>query len=84
MTWILEDAKAKGDVCEIVYSETTQDEAGADVVTTKTVEHHRAAFDGLAQTDAQWHANIKQEIAADLNELNTAVPAAVDITELVN
>ncbi|MDP6549206.1 MAG: hypothetical protein QF659_03940 [Dehalococcoidia bacterium] len=68
----------------IVYSETTQDEDGEDVVATKTVEHHRAAFDGLAQTDAQWRANIKREIVADLNELNTVAPAAVDITELVN
>jgi hypothetical protein len=83
MTWILENAKAKGDVCEIVYSETTQHGDGEDVVVTKAVKHHRAVIDGVAQTDAQWHANIRREIAADLNELNNLAPAAVDITELL-
>ena len=83
MTWILDSAKTVGDVCEIVYSETTQDEEGNNVVATRTVKHHRTSFSGNLQTMAKWKANIKQEIAADLSELNKVAPAPVDITAQV-
>lgn len=43
MTWILDSAITKGDVCEIVYSETTQDADGNDVVEFQTVKHQRSS-----------------------------------------
>ena len=84
MTWILDSAKTKGDICEIVYSETTKDEDEKDVVETRTVKHQRTSFGGKQQTVAQWHANIKREIAADLSDLNKAEPTEMDITSKVS
>lgn len=56
----------------------TKDEAEA-----RTTRHERTSFDGAAQTDSKWHANMKREIAADLADLNRAEVAGVDITSKV-
>ena len=86
--WKLESANAKGDACGIVYSETTQDEDGNDVVATTTVRHYRTSFPDatgkqVAQTDTQWHANIQREIAADLSDMNRVEAEEQDITAKV-
>lgn len=79
MTWVLESAKTRGDVCYIIYSETTQDEKGSDVVDTQLVKHYKSS----SQTNPRWYANIRREIAADLSDLNKTEPAEVDITSQV-
>lgn len=80
MTWILASATVKGDACEIVYSETAQDEDGNNVVATRTAWHYRTSFAGKQQTIAQWKANIKGEIVAGLAGLNKTSPEPLDIT----
>ena len=50
---------------------------------TRTTRHQRTSFDGKAQTDSKWHANMKREIAADLADLNRAENTGVDITSKV-
>lgn len=49
MTWVLSSATTRvgespsdKDICTIVYSETTQDEEGNDVVETRTAKHQRS------------------------------------------
>ena len=54
-----------------------------DEAETRTSRHERTSFDGEAQTDSKWHANMKREIAADLADLNRTEDAGVDITSEV-
>ncbi len=61
-----------------VEVDETKDEAE-----TRTTRHQRTSFDGKAQTDSKWHANMKREIAADLADLNRAENTGVDITSKV-
>ena len=81
MTWELQSANKQDDTCVIVYSRTIQKDDGEDFTDTRTVRHYRNS----RQTVAQWYANIRREIAADLSDLNKEDnrPAETDITSRV-
>ena len=66
-----------GDENPIEVDETSEE------AETRTTRHQRAVFDGKAQTNSKWHANMKREITADLANLNKAETTGVDITNLV-
>ena len=74
--WILQSAKTRDDPCVIVYSQTTQDDDGDDVVEYRTVKHHKLED----QTEGEWHLNLGIEISTAISNLNKVHPPAVDIT----
>ncbi len=78
MSWSLTNAKTRSGTCTIIYSETTQDDNGDDVVETRTVTHDQ----NEGQNDTAWHANIRREIVADLSDLNKDenLPTETNIT----
>lgn len=83
MAWTLREAKRRGDVVTIVYGEDYTDEKGKPAVRTHTVKHERTSFGGVPQTNAAWLANVKNEVVADLSDLNAAAAVETDVLEQV-
>lgn len=73
----------KNEAGEIVEVPETEDREEPLVV-----RHYRTSFPDdegkqVPQTDEEWHANIKREIAADLGDLNKVEPEEQNITAKV-